>query len=82
MENQLTVFENKAIRSVEHNGEMYFSIVDIIGVLTDSPNHKTYWYVLKKREPQLLTICKKLKEKKGKNYSSGYPNTEGVQIAA
>jgi DNA-damage-inducible protein D len=80
MENQLTVFDNKAIRSIEHDGEMYFSIIDIIGVLTDSPNHKTYWYVLKKREPQLLTICKKLKLKgeDGKNYPSDCANTEGV----
>ena len=37
MKNELTIFENRPIRSVEHNGEMYFSIVDIIGVLTDSP---------------------------------------------
>ena len=57
MENQLTVFENKAIRSVEHNDEMYFSIVDIMEVLTDSSNPSNYWNMLKKRENQLYTVC-------------------------
>jgi DNA-damage-inducible protein D len=61
MESQLAVFENKAIRSVEHNGEMYFSVVDIIEILTDSPNPSNYWNMLKKRENQLYTVCVKLK---------------------
>jgi DNA-damage-inducible protein D len=74
-------FQDNAVRRVEHEGEWYFSIVDIIGILLpESPNHKTYWYVLKKREPQLLTVCKKLKLKgeDGKNYPSDCANTEGV----
>jgi DNA-damage-inducible protein D len=80
MENQLTVFENKAIRSIEHNGEMYFSIVDIIGVLTDSPIPRNYWNLLKKRDPQLHTICMQLKllSADGKNYKTDCANTEGV----
>jgi DNA-damage-inducible protein D len=80
MDNQLAVFDNKPIRSILHEGEMYFSIVDVIGVLTDSPNHQTYWYVLKKREPQLLTICKKLKflAPDGKMRPTDCANTEGV----
>ncbi len=49
MENQLAVFENKAIRSVEHEGEMYFSIVDIIEILTDSPTPSKYWGKVKAR---------------------------------
>ena len=49
MENQLTVFENKAIRSIEHNGEMYFSIVDIIEILTNSPTPSKYWGKVKVR---------------------------------
>jgi DNA-damage-inducible protein D len=80
MENQLTVFENKAIRSIEHNGNMYFSIVDIIGVLTDSPIPRNYWNLLKKREPQLHTICMQLKlpSADGKKYQTDCANTEGV----
>ena len=57
MDNQLTVFEQKNIRQIEHNGEMYFSIIDIIEVLTDSANPNVYWSALKKREPHLFTIC-------------------------
>lgn len=81
MENaQLLPFEGKEIRKAWHDEQWYFSIVDIIGILTESPNHQTYWYVLKKREPQLLTICKKLKlpALDGKNYPSDCSNTEGI----
>ena len=80
MKNALTIFENRLIRSVEHEGEMYFSIVDIIGVLTDSPIPRNYWNLLKKREPQLHTICMQLKllSADGKNYKTDCANTEGV----
>lgn len=80
MENQLAVFEQKEIRRVEHEGEMYFSIIDIIEVLTDSTNPRKYWSVLKVREPQLATICSQLKLKSadGKNYKTDCANTEGV----
>ena len=61
MDNHLAIFEQKPIRRIEHNGEMYFSIVDIIEVLTDSPKPRTYWAMLKKRENQLLTVCEQLK---------------------
>ena len=47
MENQnLIPFENKAIRKVWHNEEWYFSIVDIIEILTESTKPKTYWSML------------------------------------
>jgi DNA-damage-inducible protein D len=80
MDNQLAIFEQKPIRSVEHDGEMYFSIVDIIEVLTDSTKPSNYWNMLKKRDDQLSTICVKLKLKglDNKNYPSDCANTEGV----
>jgi DNA-damage-inducible protein D len=80
MKNELAIFENRPIRSVEHEGEMYFSIVDIIGVLTDSPIPRNYWNLLKKRESQLHTICMQLKlpSADGKNYKTDCANTEGV----
>jgi DNA-damage-inducible protein D len=80
MENQLAVFENRAIRSVEHNGEMYFSVVDIIEILTDSANPSNYWNMLKKRENQLYTNCVKLKliGLDGRSRPSDCANTEGV----
>ena len=78
--NKVILFENKPIRKIWHNEEWFFSVVDVIGALTESVNHKTYWYVLKKRETQLLTICKKLKLQglDGKSYPSDCANTEGV----
>lgn len=80
MDNQLTPFEGKEIRKVEHNGEWYFSVIDVIGILTDSSKPSTYWGMLKKREPHLFTICEKVKLKgqDGKSYPSDVANTEGV----
>lgn len=51
MENKLKVFEDKQIRTLwnETEEEWYFSVVDIVAVLTDSANPQTYWRVLKKR---------------------------------
>ena len=80
MDNQLAVFEEKMIRRVEHEGEWYFSVIDIIGVLTDSVVPRNYWATLKKREPQLLTNCQQLKivSTDGKQRLTDCANTEGV----
>jgi DNA-damage-inducible protein D len=61
MDNQLAIFEQKPIRRIEHEGEIWFSIVDIISVLTESPDAKNYWSKLKERDPQTLTVCQSLK---------------------
>lgn len=66
-ENQLKTYENRPIRTAwdEERGEWYFSIVDVIAVLTESPNPQTYWRVLKKRLKdegnQSVTNCHALK---------------------
>ena len=67
----LQLFEDKKIRTSwsEIDEKWYFSIVDIVGVLTDQPTPKrasTYWSVLKTRlkeegAEELLTNCKRLK---------------------
>ncbi len=67
----LQLFEDKKIRTSwsEEDEKWYFSIVDIVGVLTDQPTPKrasTYWSVLKTRlkeegAEELLTNCKRLK---------------------
>ncbi len=51
MKSQIQLFEEKKVRTVwdEENEEWYFSIVDVVGVLTDSPNPNNYWKVLKNR---------------------------------
>ena len=64
---KLQLFENKAIRTAwdEEKEEWYFSIVDVVAVLTDSPNHQTYWRVMKKRLKdegnETVTNCNALK---------------------
>ena len=80
-ENKIQLFEDKRIRTAwdEEAEEWYFSIVDVVSVLTDQPTPRsasTYWAVLKKRLIeegfQLLTNCKQLKLKAadGKRYKT------------
>ena len=57
----LIPFEGKPIRKVWHNEEWYFSVVDVISILTDSPQPNAYWGKMKKREVELLPICNGLK---------------------
>lgn len=51
MDNEIKLFEERQIRSAWDNEkeEWYFSIVDILGVLTESDNPRKYWSVLKTR---------------------------------
>ena len=64
------MFEGSQIRSVWDNEreEWYFSVVDVIGSLTESNNPRDYWYRVKKRmsdeeRSELSTICRQLKLK-------------------
>ncbi|MFH1637188.1 MAG: Bro-N domain-containing protein [Candidatus Woesearchaeota archaeon] len=62
----LVVFQGKRIRRVEHNGEWYFSVVDVIGVLAESADPRNYWKVLKHRlvkegSNETVTNCNPLK---------------------
>ena len=71
VDNKIQLFEDKRIRTAwdEEKEEWYFSVVDVVAVLTDQPDARhasTYWAVLKKRlnnegAGQLLTNCKQLK---------------------
>jgi DNA-damage-inducible protein D len=80
MDNQLTPFDGERIRKILHNDEWYFSVVDIIGFLTDSPQPSRYWNSVKKKEVEVFAFCEKLKLKgqDGKTYPSDCANTEGV----
>lgn len=44
-ENMIKIFENRQIRSVwdENKEEWYFSVIDVVGALTDSSNPNDYW---------------------------------------
>ena len=81
------LFEGKEIRSMwdAEKEEYYFSVVDVIGALTESSDSKDYWYRLKKRmkeeeKSELSTKCRqlKLKSKDGKFYSTDTLDTKGI----
>jgi DNA-damage-inducible protein D len=78
--NKIVVFQEKNVRRVWHNEQWYFSVIDVIEVLTESPNPRKYWSVLKVREPQLATNCSQLKlmASDGKSRSTDVANTEGI----
>lgn len=84
---KLQLFEGKEIRSVwmEDEEEWCFSIVDVVGVLSDSPDPRNYWKVLKHRlkeeGSQLVTDCNQLKmrsPKDGKLYKTDAATTEQI----
>jgi len=80
----LKIFEDKQVRSSwdEAQERWYFSIVDVIAILTESPNPRKYWSVLKTRlkaeGSQLATNCSQLKMKSsdGKFYKTDVAVTE------
>ena len=84
METRLVVFNNKQIRRALHNNEWWFSVVDICGVLTDSPDAGAYWRKLKQRLKQesneAVTFCHglKLPAPDGKMRETDCANTEGI----
>ena len=83
-ETAINLFEQKQVRSVwsEEEEKWYISIVDVIAVLTDSPNPRKYWSVLKTRlkaeGSQLATNCSQLKMQSndGKFYKTDVADTE------
>jgi len=81
---QLAVFRGKQIRRTLHNNEWWFSIVDVCGVLTESPDAGAYWRKLKQRlkeeGSEVVTFCHglKLPAVDGKKYETDCANTEGV----
>ncbi|MBK7055543.1 MAG: phage antirepressor protein [Leptospiraceae bacterium] len=85
MQNKIIVFESKSIRRIWFNEEWYFSVVDIVGVLTDSLDAKDYWYKMKIRVQledglELSTICRQLKleASDGKKYKTDCSNAQGL----
>ena len=82
--NRVQVFDNQPIRTAwdEKNEEWYFAVVDVIAVLTESPNPQTYWRVMKKRLKdegnETVTNCNglKLKAADGKRRMTDVANTE------
>lgn len=86
--NKIQVFENQKIRTAwdEENEEWYFSVVDVVGILSNQPDYdhaRNYWKVLKNRirkeGNELVTQCNQLKlvsPKDGKRYPTDVATTE------
>ena len=78
-EESLQLFEDQPIRTAwsDEEEEWYFSVVDVVGVLTESADPNNYWKVLKKRlnneGNQSVTNCNQLRlksRKDGKRYKT------------
>ncbi len=83
-ETHLAVFKGKKIRRTLHNNEWWFSVVDVVGVLTDSPDAGAYWRKLKQRlkeeGSEVVTFCHglKLPASDGKLRETDCANTQGI----
>ncbi len=83
-ETAIKLFNDKQIRTIwdDEQEKWYFSIVDVVGILTESPNPRKYWSVLKSRlkkeGSQLTTNCSQLKmlSSDGKYYKTDVADTE------
>jgi prophage antirepressor-like protein len=82
---KIVVFGAKRIRRVWVDDQWYFSVVDIVGALTDSASPRKYWDAMKRREQeatglQLSTLCRQLKltAADGKSYMTEAVNTESA----
>ena len=83
-QNAIKVFEEKKVRTLwdSETEEWYFSVVDVVAVLTDSPNPRKYWSVLKtrlkKEGSELATNCSQLKmlSSDGKYYKTDVATTQ------
>lgn len=86
MKNEIKIFNDKQVRTVwdDEKEEWFFSVVDVIEILTESPNPRNYWKVLKHRlsdeGSQLVTSCNQLKlpAADGKSYKTDCLDTEGI----
>jgi len=81
---EIKLFDEKLVRTVwdDEQEKWYFSVVDVVGILTDSPNPNNYWKVLKNRLKkegnQSVTNCNQLKmlSRDGKYYKTDALDTE------
>ncbi len=86
MENisKIAIFKGKGVRRIIHKGEWWFSVVDVVEVLTDSPDAGAYWRKLKQRlkeeGSETVTFCHglKLEAPDGKLRTTDCADTEGV----
>ncbi len=85
-QNAIKIFEERQVRSVwdDEEEEWFFSVVDVVAVLTDSVNPRNYWKVLKNRLKkegnESVTNCNQLKipAADGKKYLTDVADAEGI----
>ncbi len=82
-DSHLAIFKGKKIRRTIFNKEWYFSVVDVVEALTDSPTPRQYWGKIKQREFIELQLSPiwvqlKLESSDGKKYETDCANTEGI----
>ena len=86
MTDKIKLFEQKQVRTHwdAENEEWYFSVIDIVEVLTESPSPRKYWSVLKtrlkKEGSELATNCSQLKMQStdGKYYKTDCMTTKNI----
>ena len=84
MTNAIAIFKGKKIRRIIHENEWWFSVVDVCGALTESPDAGAYWRKLKQRlieeGSEVVTFCHglKLEAPDGKKYETDCATTEGL----
>ena len=81
---KIAIFKGRKIRRTLHKNEWWFSVADICGALTDSPDAGAYWRKLKQRlqeeGSEVVTFCHglKLQAADGKKYGTDCATTEGI----
>jgi len=85
METKIAIFKGNKIRKALHENEWWFSVIDVVSVLTDSANPRDYWFKMKLRVKsddgvELSTFCRQLKLEApdGKMRETDCANTEGI----
>ncbi len=85
METKIAIFKGKEVRKTIHENEWWFSVIDVVEVLTDSVNPRDYWYKMKLRVHnedgiELSTFCRQLKlvAPDGKMRETDCANTESI----
>ncbi len=80
----IAVFKGRQVRRILHDGEWWFSVVDVVAVLTDSPDAGAYWRKVKQRlnaeGSEVVTFCHglRLPASDGKQYETDCADTEGL----
>src|SRR3989344_7328584 len=82
-DNSLVVFQDKKIRRIWHQDQWFFSVVDRVAALTDSPTPRQYWGKIKDREFVKLELSPiwvqlKLESADGKRYETDCADTKSI----